>query len=195
MPGGPRLAPHGASSRRLEVCAPRYGHLGTCQEPWVRPAAREGCQWARPAATAGSPQGSRRDGRPRQCGFAGQAGGSFPAASGHPGCRSRVFAPPYTPPSGVFRLPAHRERLSSEQSARSTAAGRPLRWVPYPPFGACSGSSMLPCPGTQIGTICVSASLARTTCGKAQGGRGPGDDAGVRGPACDGCGYVGRLIT
>jgi len=38
-----------------------------------------------------------------------------------------------------------------------------------PPFGACSGSLMLPCPGTQIGTICASASLARTTCGKAQG--------------------------
>jgi Phosphotransferase enzyme family len=28
---------------------------------------------------------------------------------------------------------------------------------------------MLPCPGTQIGTICASASLARTTCGKTQG--------------------------
>ena len=26
-------------------------------------------------------------------------------------------------------------------------------------------------------------------------GEGPGDNAGVRGPACDGCGHVDRLIT
>ena len=26
-------------------------------------------------------------------------------------------------------------------------------------------------------------------------GEGPGDDADIRGPACDGCGHIGRLIT
>ena len=63
-PGGPRLDPHGAGSRRLEACAPRCGHPGTCQESWARPAARQGCRPAGSAATAGSPRDSRRDGTP-----------------------------------------------------------------------------------------------------------------------------------
>jgi hypothetical protein len=44
----------------------------------------------------------------------------------------------------------------------------------------------------QLGTVPQVAPLGEY--GSAQG-RGPGNDAGVRGPACGGCGHVDRLIT
>jgi len=52
-----------------------------------------------------------------------------------PRCRARLFAPAYTLPRRSTHPPAHpRGRLSSEQSARSAAARRLLRRVPYPPL-------------------------------------------------------------
>jgi hypothetical protein len=44
----------------------------------------------------------------------------------------------------------------------------------------------------QLGTVAQVAPLGEY--GSAQG-RGPGNDAGVRCPACSGCGHVDRLIT
>jgi hypothetical protein len=68
----------------------------------------------------------------------------------------------------MFFRPRRAALTPSSRSSAATAALRSLD-LREPPFGACSGSWMLPYPGTQIGMICASASLARTTCGKAQG--------------------------
>ena len=84
MPGGPRLGAPGTTPAAWKGALLEARASAHVKNPEFAPRPGTDAEWRGPAATAGSPQGSPQDGRPSQCGFAGQAGGSFLAAPALP---------------------------------------------------------------------------------------------------------------
>ena len=83
-------------------------------------------------------------------------GDGFEALGVRPvGCTGVAVLPPspWEVRSAVALSPA--DRLSSDQSARSTTARKPLQWMPYPPFGADTGWIPIKMKATQIRLICM----------------------------------------